>query len=475
MIEMDGRIQTMAENYFLQTNYSNRRILEDIIHVRESYEDTWHQLTQHEKDQALDDEIILPEVALKHALGQNKQHTNDPPQIKSFPKLRVKSGQKIVEEEDLKTGEKTKYRDEHSGPFSWKTRSQQDLSLDLTPVNLDASLEEGQVVVAARRSAILSCPFNQYSRIPKTAKPVAIPVVPDVGRPVCRNSQDDDSSCGGIISDGNVLHADSLPSCIEEVTSMASSIVIAQEDNLVLDFSQPLLPSSESAFSTASSTPRSGMTGSSSLAGRTGSSSSAGSSTPREDTSLLGKMKDRTLSLKKNLTPTLRRKKSSASTETGSTFLCDSVSILSSDGEITPTKLPTNKVGSRAVSCHRPTAPPPPPPPQGGSPTLQQFGGSEQAPVSSSSQTGGVPAAGMTRKTGPPPAPPTRNPFTRISSRPASMDDIVGDSLESTNTAAINCTEANTADTKSSEIEQKSTPTSTEAIAKTGFDFLDNW
>ena len=37
----------------------------------------------------------------------------------------MKSGQKIVEEEDLKTGEKTKYRDEHSGPFSWKTRSQQ--------------------------------------------------------------------------------------------------------------------------------------------------------------------------------------------------------------------------------------------------------------------------------------------------------------------------------------------------------------
>ena len=50
--------------------------------------------------------------------------TNELPNILSCS-FRVKSGQKIVEEEDLKTGEKTKYRDEHSGPFSWKTRSQQ--------------------------------------------------------------------------------------------------------------------------------------------------------------------------------------------------------------------------------------------------------------------------------------------------------------------------------------------------------------
>jgi len=32
--------------------------------------------------------------------------------------------------------------------------------------------------VAARRSTILSCPFSQYSRIPRLAKPVSIPVVP---------------------------------------------------------------------------------------------------------------------------------------------------------------------------------------------------------------------------------------------------------------------------------------------------------
>jgi len=32
--------------------------------------------------------------------------------------------------------------------------------------------------VSARRSALLSCPFSQYSRTPRLAKPVSIPVVP---------------------------------------------------------------------------------------------------------------------------------------------------------------------------------------------------------------------------------------------------------------------------------------------------------
>ena len=41
-----------------------------------------------------------------------------------------------------------------------------------------------------------------------------------------------------------------------------------------------------------------------------------GSSTPREETSLLSRVKDKTLNLKRSLTPTLRRKKSITSTDT---------------------------------------------------------------------------------------------------------------------------------------------------------------
>ena len=50
----------------------------------------------------------------------------------SYPYLsyRIKSGQKIILDEC--DGEKIKYRDEHSAPFSWKTRSQQVSSFSMT-------------------------------------------------------------------------------------------------------------------------------------------------------------------------------------------------------------------------------------------------------------------------------------------------------------------------------------------------------
>ena len=65
--------------------------------------------------------------------------------------------------------------------------------------------------VTARRSAILSCPFGQYySKIPKFAKPVSIPIVPSLA------SKTEDLS---------------------EVTSLVSSVVIESENNIVLDFS----------------------------------------------------------------------------------------------------------------------------------------------------------------------------------------------------------------------------------------------
>ena len=74
------------------------------------------------------------------------------------------------------------YRDEHSSPFGWKTRSQQNLHFDIydSKEELDQESVEGLDCVSARRSAILSCPFGQYSsRTPRTAKPVSIPVVPN--------------------------------------------------------------------------------------------------------------------------------------------------------------------------------------------------------------------------------------------------------------------------------------------------------
>ena len=67
--------------------------------------------------------------------------------------------------------------------------------------------------VTARRSAILSCPFGQYySKMPKFAKPVSIPIVPSLASKT--ESED-----------------------LAEVSSLVSSVVIESENNIVLDFS----------------------------------------------------------------------------------------------------------------------------------------------------------------------------------------------------------------------------------------------
>ena len=103
------------------------------------------------------------------------------------------------------------YRDEHSAPFGWKTRSQQNLHFDI--YSEPGVPGPGMTAVTARRSAILSCPFGQYySKMPKFAKPVSIPIVPSLASKT--ESED-----------------------LAEVSSLVSSVVIESENNIVLDFS----------------------------------------------------------------------------------------------------------------------------------------------------------------------------------------------------------------------------------------------
>lgn len=150
--------------------------------------------------------------------------------LSSFPKIKIRTGQKfIVEDSNTPDGKVSvvgivlfvitslhfqpySYRDEHSSPFGWKTRSQQNLHFDIYS---DGGRPEGCDVVTARRSAILSCPFGQYNKMPKVAKPVSIPVVPSLSQ-------------GNGQTEGQDL---------AEVTSLVSSVVIESENNIILDFS----------------------------------------------------------------------------------------------------------------------------------------------------------------------------------------------------------------------------------------------
>ncbi|XP_011701172.1 PREDICTED: uncharacterized protein LOC105457919 isoform X3 [Wasmannia auropunctata] len=112
-----------AEEYFYSINPLARRIGEDITATKEAYEGLWNTLSTAERNQAINETIIQPEVALKYTL-KKVELTKELPEW--FPKLRIQTGMKYVIDE---TGSTLRWRDEHSAPFSFMTQSQMNLSL----------------------------------------------------------------------------------------------------------------------------------------------------------------------------------------------------------------------------------------------------------------------------------------------------------------------------------------------------------
>ncbi|XP_020293694.1 uncharacterized protein LOC109859647 [Pseudomyrmex gracilis] len=112
-----------AEQYFYNINSIAQRIGEDITATKEAYEGLWNTLSMAERNQAINETIIQPEVALKYTL-KKVELTKDLPEW--YPKLRIQTGMKYVIDE---TGSTLRWRDEHSSPFSFKTQSQMNLSL----------------------------------------------------------------------------------------------------------------------------------------------------------------------------------------------------------------------------------------------------------------------------------------------------------------------------------------------------------
>ncbi|EGI63419.1 PREDICTED: uncharacterized protein C1orf198 homolog [Acromyrmex echinatior] len=112
-----------AEEYFFNINPIARRIGEDITATKEAYEGLWSTLSTAERNQAINETIIQPEIALKYTL-KKIELTKELPEW--YPKLRIQTGMKYVIDE---TGSTLRWRDEHSAPFSFMTQSQMNLSL----------------------------------------------------------------------------------------------------------------------------------------------------------------------------------------------------------------------------------------------------------------------------------------------------------------------------------------------------------
>lgn len=86
-------LSSIAEEYFYNINPLAQRIGEDVAATKEAYEGLWNTLSLTERNQAIDETIIQPEVALKYTLKKT-----DPGKdvAESYPRLRIQTGMKYV-------------------------------------------------------------------------------------------------------------------------------------------------------------------------------------------------------------------------------------------------------------------------------------------------------------------------------------------------------------------------------------------
>lgn len=89
-------LSSMAEEYFYNINPLAQRIGEDVSATKEAYEGLWNTLSLSEQNQAIDETIITPEIALKYA-SRKLESVQELP--KSYPKLCIQTGMKYIIDE----------------------------------------------------------------------------------------------------------------------------------------------------------------------------------------------------------------------------------------------------------------------------------------------------------------------------------------------------------------------------------------
>ncbi|XP_034947231.1 uncharacterized protein [Chelonus insularis] len=159
-------LSLIADDYFYNLNSLTKRISEDIKATKDAYEGLWGSLSLTEKNQAINETIIQPEVALKYSLSNVDESINILSNF--YPKMRDQTGMKYIIDE---TGHILKWRDEHSSPFSFMTKSQINLHNDEYADNSNSQMinnYEGNSLhfmspIKINENCSFECSLNEYS------------------------------------------------------------------------------------------------------------------------------------------------------------------------------------------------------------------------------------------------------------------------------------------------------------------------
>ena len=144
---MPEDMSQIALNYFASINPIANRIKLDIDEIANAYEYLWTQFSEHEKCDVINESLIKPDIVIKYFDSfleakdkkwkqNNAEMNHDKDKTESIRNNYLYDGKHLSTYAKQKTGLKKNqddlcgvYRDEHSAPFSVKTKSQINLNL----------------------------------------------------------------------------------------------------------------------------------------------------------------------------------------------------------------------------------------------------------------------------------------------------------------------------------------------------------
>ncbi|ESO85452.1 hypothetical protein LOTGIDRAFT_154945 [Lottia gigantea] len=115
------------DSYVFSANYTSRKLVKYVDGLTCSLGNQYKDLEFDQQEQLLNDFVVGHEIRALYNDPSIDEGDDLKDRIASFPRLTFQTGEKIIVdcENDFNT-----WRDEHSGPFSWKSLSQQNLTLD---------------------------------------------------------------------------------------------------------------------------------------------------------------------------------------------------------------------------------------------------------------------------------------------------------------------------------------------------------